>query len=85
MIDDILGDEQQTVRSKPMLQDYKKLKHGKEVPQEAEIQYLKHHLLAQALVDHKHVIHMTHDLFISSCVSRKRRAVDDDEEIVNDM
>ena len=45
-----------------MLHDYKKFKHGKEVPQEAEIQYLKPHLLAQALVHHKHVMHMPHDL-----------------------
>ncbi len=65
MIDDmcnILGGEQQVVSSKPMLQDYKKFKHGEEVPQEAEIQYLKQHLLVQALVHHKHVIHMPHDL-----------------------
>ena len=62
MIDDMLGDEQQVANSKPMLQDYKKFKHGKEVPQEAEIQYLKQHLLAQALVHHKHVMHMPHDL-----------------------
>jgi hypothetical protein len=32
MIDDILGDEQQVASSKPMFQDYKKFKHGKEVP-----------------------------------------------------
>ena len=62
MIDDMLGGEQQTASSIPMLQDYKKFKHGKEVPQEAEIQYLKQHLLAQALVHHKHVMHMPHDL-----------------------
>jgi hypothetical protein len=62
MIDDMLGGERQAVSSKLMLQDYKKFKHGKEVPQEAEIQYLKQHLLAQALVHHKHVMHMPHDL-----------------------
>ena len=62
MIDDMLGDEQQDAKSKPMFQDYKKFKHGKEVSQEVEIQYLKQHLLEQALVHHKHVIHMTHDL-----------------------
>ncbi len=62
MIDDMLGGEQQVASSKPMLQDYKKFKHGKEVPQEAEIQYLKQHLLAQALVHHKHVMHMPRDL-----------------------
>jgi hypothetical protein len=62
MIDDMLGGEQQATSSKPMLQDYKKYKQGKEVPREAEIQYLKQHLLAQALVHHKHVIHMPHDL-----------------------
>jgi hypothetical protein len=44
-----------------MLQDYKKFKHGKEVSQEDEIQYLKQHLLAQVLVHHKHVIHIPHD------------------------
>ncbi len=38
MIDDMLGGEQQVASSTPMLQDYKKFKHGKEVPQEAEIQ-----------------------------------------------
>jgi hypothetical protein len=62
MIDDMLGGEQEEARSKPMFQDYKKFKHGKEVPQEVEIQYLKQHLLAQALVHHKHVMHMLHDL-----------------------
>ncbi len=62
MIDDMIGGEQQVGISKPMLQDYKKFKHGKEVSQEAEIQYLKQHLLAQALVHHKHVMHMPHDL-----------------------
>jgi hypothetical protein len=50
MTDDMLGVEQQVASSKPMLQDYKKFKHGKEVPEEAEIQYLKQHLLSQALV-----------------------------------
>ncbi len=35
MIDDMLSDEQQAATSKPMLQDYKKFKHGKEIPQEA--------------------------------------------------
>ena len=39
--DDMLDGEQQDASSKLMLQDYKKFKHGKEVPQEAEIQYLK--------------------------------------------
>ncbi len=38
MIDDMLVGEQQAASSRPMLQDYKKFKHGKEVPQEAEIQ-----------------------------------------------
>jgi hypothetical protein len=32
MIDDMLGGEQQVASSKPMLQDYKKFKHDKEVP-----------------------------------------------------
>jgi hypothetical protein len=41
MIDDVLGDEQQAASSELMFQDYKKFKHGKEVPKEAEIQYLK--------------------------------------------
>jgi hypothetical protein len=50
MIGDMLGGEHQAASSKLMLQDYEKFKHGKEVPQEAEIQYLKQHLLAQALV-----------------------------------
>jgi hypothetical protein len=55
MIDDMLDGEQQTTSSKLMLQDYKKFKHDKEVSQEDEIQYLKHHLLTQVLVHHKHV------------------------------
>jgi hypothetical protein len=36
--------------------DYKRLKHGKEVPFDAELQYLKPQLLAQALVHHKFVM-----------------------------
>jgi hypothetical protein len=32
MIDDMLVDEQEATSSKPMLQDYKKFKHGKKVP-----------------------------------------------------
>jgi hypothetical protein len=35
--------------------DYKRLKHGKDVPFNAEIQYLKPQLLAQALVHHKSI------------------------------
>ena len=46
-----------------MMQNYKKFKHGKEVPQEAENQYLQEHLLAQVLIHHTPcVMHMTHDL-----------------------
>ena len=45
-----------------MLQDYKKFKHSQEVPQEAAIQFLKQHLLAQALVHDQHVMHVPHDL-----------------------
>jgi hypothetical protein len=41
MINDMLDGEQEVTSSKPMLKDYKKFKHGKDVPQEAEIQYLK--------------------------------------------
>jgi hypothetical protein len=33
------------------------------VPHEAEIQYLKQHLLAKAVVHHEHCMHMPHDLF----------------------
>ena len=44
-------------------QDYTKFKHDKKVPQEAEIQYLKQHLLTQTLVHHKHMMDMSHDLF----------------------
>ncbi len=62
MIDDTLGGPKQPTRPQLILQDYKKFKHGKEVPQEAEIQYLKQHLLAQVLVHHKHVMHMPLDL-----------------------
>ena len=68
MIDDVLGGiKQPSSPSSPsspklMLQDYKKFKHGKEVPQKAEIQYLKQHLLAQGLVHYEHVMHMPHAL-----------------------
>jgi hypothetical protein len=44
MIDHMLGGMKRPSNSsspKLMLQDYKKFKHGKEVSQEAEIQYLK--------------------------------------------
>ena len=61
MIDDMLGGEQQSAVSRPML-DYKKFKHVKKVTHEANIQYLKQYLLAQALVYPKHVMQMPHDL-----------------------
>ncbi len=61
MIDDMVRGAQQVTSSKPMLQDYNKFKHGKEVSQEDEIQYLKQHLLEQGLVHHKHVMQMPHD------------------------
>ena len=60
MIDDMLGGPKQPASPQLMLQDYKKFKHGKKVPEEAEIQHLKQHLLARALVHHKHVMHMSH-------------------------
>jgi hypothetical protein len=41
MINDILHGEKEVTSSKPMLQYYKKFKHGQDVPQDAEIQYLK--------------------------------------------
>jgi hypothetical protein len=62
MIDDMIDGEHQTASATLMWKDYKKFKHGKEVPQEVEIQYLKQYLLTQALVHHKHVMHMSHDL-----------------------
>ncbi len=36
--------------------DYKRLKHGKDVPFDVELQYLKPQLQAQALVHHKFVM-----------------------------
>ena len=36
--------------------DYKRLKHGKDAPFDAELQYLKPQLLAQALVHHKFIM-----------------------------
>ena len=36
--------------------DYKRLKHGKDVPFDAELQYLKPQMLAQALLHHKFVM-----------------------------
>jgi hypothetical protein len=44
--------------------DYKRLKHGKDVPFDAELQYLKPQLLAQALVHHKFVMDLPDGIWI---------------------
>jgi hypothetical protein len=44
--------------------DYKRLKHGKDVPFDAELQYLKPQLLAQRLVHHKFVIDLPDGIWI---------------------
>jgi hypothetical protein len=44
--------------------DYKRLKHGKDVPFIAELQYLKPQLLAQALVHHKFVMDLPDGIWI---------------------
>jgi len=44
--------------------DYKRLKHGKDVPFKAELQYLKPQLLAQALVHHKIVMDLPDGFWI---------------------
>jgi hypothetical protein len=44
--------------------DYKRLKHGKDVPFNAEFQYLKPQLLAQALVRHKFVVDLPDCIWI---------------------
>jgi hypothetical protein len=43
---------------------YKRLKHGKDVPFNAELQYLKPQLLAQALVHHKFVMDLPDGIWI---------------------
>jgi hypothetical protein len=43
---------------------YKRLKHGKDAPFDAELQYLKPQLLAQALVHHKFVMDLTDNIWI---------------------
>jgi len=44
------------------LQDHKNLKHGRDVPPEAQLQYLKPAILAQALVHHKFVFTIPKDV-----------------------
>ena len=44
--------------------DYKRLKHGKGAPFDAELQYLKPQLLAQALVHHKFVMDLPDGIWI---------------------
>jgi hypothetical protein len=44
--------------------DYKRLKHGKDVPFDAELQYLKPQLLAQTLVHHKFVMDLPDGIWI---------------------
>jgi hypothetical protein len=44
--------------------DYKRLKHGKDMPFKAELQYLKPQLLAQALVHHKFVMDLPDGIWI---------------------
>ena len=44
--------------------DYKRLKHGKDVPYDAGLQYLKPQLLAQALVHHKFVMDLPDDIWV---------------------
>ena len=44
--------------------DYKRIKHGKDVPFNAELQYLKPQLLAQALVHHKLVMDLPDGIWI---------------------
>ena len=44
--------------------DYKRLKHGKDMPFNVELQYLKPQLLAQALVHHKFVMDLPDGIWI---------------------
>ena len=44
--------------------DYKRLKHGKDTPFDAELQYLKPQLLSQALVHHKFVMDLSEGIWI---------------------
>jgi hypothetical protein len=53
--------------------DYKRLKHGKDVPVNAELQYLKPQLPAQALVHRKFVMDRWTCLTVSGSTRRKGR------------
>jgi len=44
--------------------DYKRFKNGKDAPFDAELQYLKPQLLAQALVHHKFVMDLPDGIWI---------------------
>ncbi len=44
--------------------DYKRLKQGKDAPFDAELQYLKPQLLAQALVHHKFIMDLPDGIWI---------------------
>ena len=62
--------------------DYKRLKHGKDMPFNVELQYLKPQLLAQALVHHKFVMDLPDGIWIDEktgktapCQSHGRKSV----------
>ena len=44
------------------LKEHKQLRHGRDVPPEAQLQYLKPGILAQALVHHKFVFTLPRDV-----------------------
>jgi hypothetical protein len=66
-------DKESTAQHKVLLgpKDYKRLKHGKDVPFDAELQYLKPQLLAQALVHHKFVMDLPDSILIDEKKGRQ--------------
>ncbi len=50
--------------------DYKRLKHGKDLPFDAELQHLKPQVLAQALVHHKFVMDLSDGIWIDETTEK---------------
>ena len=63
-----------TSEQRPMLlKDYKRLKHGKEAPFDAELQYLKPQLLAQALVHHRFTMDLPEGIWVDETTGKSSR------------
>ena len=56
-----------------LLKDYKRLKHGKEAPFDAELQYLKPQLLAQALVHYRFTMDLPEGIWIDETTGKSTK------------